>query len=277
MTTPSPLLRTRGGHEAGRVTYIELFFDLVFVFAVTQLSHSLIEHFSWHGALETLLMLLAVWWAWIYTSWVTNWLDPAKVAVRAALLALMLLGLILSASIPQAFETRGLVFAGAYVALQCGRCLFFLWAVRGQPGLVANFQRILVWFLASAVFWLMGAMQDGSARLALLGDRGRPGVQRRAGVFPRARPGPLHGRRLGRRRQPPCRTLRPVHDHRARRIDPGHRRDLRRHAVERQHHRRLPRLLRRQHRDVVAVFRRDGRSGRGGDRACPRSGPPGAV
>lgn len=166
MTTPSPLLRTRGGHEAGRVTYIELFFDLVFVFAVTQLSHSLIEHFSWHGAVETLLMLLAVWWAWIYTSWVTNWLDPAKVAVRVALLALMLLGLILSASIPQAFETRGLVFAGAYVALQCGRCLFFLWAVRGQPGLVANFQRILVWFLASAVFWLLGATQDGSARLA---------------------------------------------------------------------------------------------------------------
>lgn len=167
MTPPPTLLRDREGHDAGRVTTIELFFDLVFVFAVTQLSHSLVAHFTWHGALETLLILLSVWWAWIYTSWVTNWLDPAKVAVRAALLVLMLLGLILSASIPKAFESRGLVFAGAYVALHVGRCLFFLWAVRGHPGLVHNFQRILVWFLASAVFWLMGAMQDGSARLVL--------------------------------------------------------------------------------------------------------------
>jgi len=167
MGKPSQLLRARGGHEAGRVTYIELFFDLVFVFAVTQLSHSLIEHYSLLGALETFLMLLAVWWAWIDTSWVTNWLDPAKVPVRLALLVLMLLGLILSSSIPQAFETRAGVFVGAYVSLQVGRSLFFLWAVRGHPDMVRNFQRILIWFLVEAPFWILGATQEGGARLAL--------------------------------------------------------------------------------------------------------------
>ena len=61
-----------------RVTFVELFFDLVFVFAVTQLSHTLLEHLQPLGALQTALLMMAVWWVWIYTSWVTNWLDPEQ-------------------------------------------------------------------------------------------------------------------------------------------------------------------------------------------------------
>ncbi|AXQ31156.1 hypothetical protein D0B54_21845 [Solimonas sp. K1W22B-7] len=160
------LLRTREGHESGRVGYIELFFDLVFVFAVTQLSHALIHHFSLAGALQTLVLMLAVWWVWIYTSWVTNWLDPERLPVRLALMVLMLLGLLLSATIPQAFEERGLLFAGAYVAMQVGRTLFFLWAVRGRPGMVANFQRILVWLAASGLLWIGGGLAGHGERLA---------------------------------------------------------------------------------------------------------------
>ena len=72
------LLRVRGGHEHSRVTYVELFFDLVFVFAITQLSHTLLEHLDAGGLLQTALLFLAVWWVWIYTSWATNWLDPEK-------------------------------------------------------------------------------------------------------------------------------------------------------------------------------------------------------
>ena len=64
---------------------MELFFDLVFVFAVTQLSHYLLEHHDWRGILQTLVMFLAVWWAWIYTAWATNWLDPDLPPVRLAL------------------------------------------------------------------------------------------------------------------------------------------------------------------------------------------------
>jgi low temperature requirement protein LtrA len=73
------LLRIRKGHEHARVTFVELFFDLVFVFAVTQLSHALLAHFTPLGAGQTLLLMMAVWWVWIYTSWVTNWLDPERI------------------------------------------------------------------------------------------------------------------------------------------------------------------------------------------------------
>jgi low temperature requirement protein LtrA len=114
----------RRASEHGKVTFIELFFDLVFVLAVTQLSHTLIEHFNPAGAVQTGLLLLAVWCVWIYTSWMTNWLDPETIPVRLALLALTLVGLIVSASIPQAFGDRGLAFAGAYVLMQVGRTAF---------------------------------------------------------------------------------------------------------------------------------------------------------
>src|SRR3546814_6983264 len=76
------LFRTRGEHGHAPVTYIELFFDLVFVFAITQLSHGLLEHLGWTGALQTLILLFAVWWVWIYTTWAANWLDPERANVR---------------------------------------------------------------------------------------------------------------------------------------------------------------------------------------------------
>ncbi|MEO5716595.1 MAG: low temperature requirement protein A [Luteolibacter sp.] len=163
------LLRDHHGHESDKVAFIELFFDLVFVFAITQLSHSLIGHFSAEGALQTTMLLLAVWWVWIFTTWVTNWLDPEKIPVRFLLLAMMLLGLILSAALPQAFADKGLAFAGAYVLMQVGRSLFFLWAVKGNALMVRNFQRILVWLAAGGIFWLAGAFLSGGSRVVLWG------------------------------------------------------------------------------------------------------------
>jgi low temperature requirement protein LtrA len=160
----------RGEPENGhhRVTFVELFFDLVFVFAVTQLSHTLLEHLSLLGALQTALLLLAVWWVWIYTSWVTNWLDPETAPVRLMLFALMLVGLVLSTSLPKAFDTQGWVFAGAYVAMQLGRSLFMLWALAGRsPSIFLTFQRISFWFVLSALFWLAGACVDPGQRLIL--------------------------------------------------------------------------------------------------------------
>jgi len=160
----------RGKPENGhhRVTFVELFFDLVFVFAVTQLSHALINHLSLVGAIETALLLMAVWWVWIYTSWFTNWLDPDTTPVRLMLFALMFAGLILSTSLPQAFGARGWAFAGAYVAMQLGRSLFTLWAFAGRsPGNLRNFQRISAWFALSALFWCAGAFFAEGTRLIL--------------------------------------------------------------------------------------------------------------
>lgn len=162
------LQRARKGHEHNRVTYIELFFDLVFVFAITQLSHSLLEHLTPLGAVQTALLFLAVWWVWIYTCWITNWLEPDRTPVRLMLLVLMLAGLMLSTSLPRAFEDRGLAFAGAYVFMQVGRSLFVMWALRGHnEGNYRNFKRITTWLVGSGVLWIAGGFAEEGARLAL--------------------------------------------------------------------------------------------------------------
>lgn len=72
------LLRPRGGSDHAPVTFVELFFDLVFLFAVTQLSHGLLAHLSLRGAIETGLLTLAVWWVWIFTSWITTGAIPSS-------------------------------------------------------------------------------------------------------------------------------------------------------------------------------------------------------
>jgi low temperature requirement protein LtrA len=102
---PGNLRRPVGG--SARVTNVELFFDLVYVFAVTQLSHYLIDHPTVGGALQALLLLSMVWLVWAYTTWVTNWLDPDRIPVRLMLLGLALASLVMSAALPAAFGGRG--------------------------------------------------------------------------------------------------------------------------------------------------------------------------
>jgi low temperature requirement protein LtrA len=162
------LFRSYAPHQHSRVTYAELFFDLVFVFAVTQISHTLLGRFTPLGAVQAALLFLAVWWVWVYTSWVTNWLNPERTPVRILLFLLMLGGLVLSTSIPKAFESRGLWFAAAYAAMQVGRTLFLLASIpRTQPSIHRNAIRILVWLSTSAIFWIAGGLAEGHSRLLL--------------------------------------------------------------------------------------------------------------
>jgi low temperature requirement protein LtrA len=115
------LLRARDGGEQ-QVTSSELFFDLVFVFAVTQLSHRLLDEPIVVSTLETLLLLLlVVWSAWVTTTWVTNWFDANGLSMRLMLVTVMLASLLMSVAIPEAFGERGLMFALAYVTIQVGR------------------------------------------------------------------------------------------------------------------------------------------------------------
>jgi low temperature requirement protein LtrA len=156
----------RAPDRPSRVTNAELFFDLVFVFAVTQLSHMLLGRFTALGAVQVTLLFLAVWWVWVFTAWITNWLDPERTPVRILLFLLMLGGLVLSTSIPTAFEGRGLWFASAYAIMQTGRTLFWLFATPRDRTLVRhNAIRILVWLCCSAVFWICGGLAEGQARL----------------------------------------------------------------------------------------------------------------
>ena len=154
-----PLLRRRDGHHA-RVTYEELFFDLVYVFAVTQLSHELLHDLTPSGVLRTLILWFAVWLGWQYTCWVTNWFDPETPPIRGVLFATMALALVMAASIGGAFESRGLIFASVYAAIQVGRTAFIVFALGRDHPLSANYRRMLGWLLISACFWIAGGLAD---------------------------------------------------------------------------------------------------------------------
>jgi len=176
----SRFARTRDADEAQRATTLELFYDLVYVFAITQISHLLLDHLSWEGVGQSLVVLLAVWWSWNYTTWVTNELDPESVVVRLLLIGLMLASLVMAVAIPEAFGDRALLFAGAYVGIQVGRHLFLAYAAAGRGTMERErAQAILIWFAAAGVLWIAGALADGSTRTllwigALLVDYGAP-------------------------------------------------------------------------------------------------------
>ncbi|MFF5206196.1 low temperature requirement protein A [Streptosporangium sp. NPDC000396] len=158
-------MRARGA-GAATVTPFELFFDLVYVFAVTQLSHHLLDELTVIGAAKTLLLLLAVWWAWNYTSWMTNWFDPAHPRIRLVLAAVMLASLVMSAFLPEAFGERAVWFAGAYVAIQVGRTMSLVVLSRGTA-LRLTFSRILLWHVVTGVLWLYGAVAGGAVQTGL--------------------------------------------------------------------------------------------------------------
>jgi low temperature requirement protein LtrA len=162
------LQRPPEGENASRVTFVELFFDLVFVFAVTQISHLLIAHPDVPTLIQTLILTSAAWWVWVNTAWVTNWLNPEFGAVRAMLMVLMLLGLLMSSALPTAFSTGAPLFAIAYVSMQVGRSVFTALALRRHwPDNYVNFLRISVWAAGAGTLWLAGAFAPEEYRLPI--------------------------------------------------------------------------------------------------------------
>jgi low temperature requirement protein LtrA len=148
-------------------TPVELFFDLVYVFAITQLSHQILGNLSVAGVARAAFLLLVVWWAWIYTTWMANWFDPASSAVRGVLTAVMLGSLLMAAALPEAFGDRALLFAASYVALQVGRNAAAASLLTRRHRLRDVFERLVVWSAASGVLWLAGAALDSDQRLVL--------------------------------------------------------------------------------------------------------------
>jgi hypothetical protein len=196
------VLRERSDDASPRVTQMELFFDLVYVFAITQLSDFLFAHRSPRGALEALILFLAVWWAWNYTAWATNWIDPERPPVALLMVVLMAISLVMSAAIPQAFDARGLAFAAAYVLLQLVRSGFVVWAFAAGERMRRNYAQLLAWSAIAAVPWLVGAVvhredRPAAGRARRVGAARRPDVLRAAGDGGRRRRvrGRLH--RLG--------------------------------------------------------------------------------
>jgi low temperature requirement protein LtrA len=155
--------RLRRPETSQRATFLELFFDLAFVFALFQLSHELIQQLRWSGALQALVLLLTLWRVWIVTTWSTDRIDPEWWALQLLVVLTLLGTLVLAATLPEAFGKYGLTFAGVYVAIQYSRYIFILFALRGS-----ELQRLAVRALlssgVSAVLWIVGAFTHGTPR-----------------------------------------------------------------------------------------------------------------
>ena len=160
--TTVPLARPR--HRRSEVGPVELFFDLVYVFAIIQLSHLLIEHLSWAGAAQTVVVFAAVWWGWNYTAWAMNWLDPSRTAVQLLSGVLMLAALGMAIAIPSAFGDGAWLFVGCYVFMGILRPVFMMVAHRGHQ-LASNYRMLLVWTLLAGIFWVAGAALPAEWRL----------------------------------------------------------------------------------------------------------------
>lgn len=161
---------------ARSVTPLELFFDLVYVFTVSQLSSNLIGDVSWRGIEETLILTLAVMYAWFMTVWTSNWLDVDRRPVQLMLLVLMFATLLMATSVSAAFgvhiagvdlgEDRAGLFVIGYLAIQIGRTLFAVAAFRGHR-LHRHFVNALVWEAGTGLIWIAGIFADGDARLEI--------------------------------------------------------------------------------------------------------------
>ena len=154
-----------GSQPQVRVTNMELFFDLVYVFAITQLSDFLYGHLTALGALHALILFAAVWWAWNYTAWATNWIDPDQAATALMMIVLMGLGLVMAAALPRAFGPHAVVFTVAYVLLQVLRTGFVAAAFPAGDSMRANNLRLLSWLALAGAVWIIGAFLHGDARL----------------------------------------------------------------------------------------------------------------
>jgi low temperature requirement protein LtrA len=178
MSTPSPHLRNRDGGDQA-TTSAELFFDLVYVFAITQLSQLIIERQTLVAAGQGMFLLLVVWWAWTYTTWMVNWFDPESTKVRLVLLVGALASLLMAAAVPGAFGSHALLFAAAYVFLQVGRNVAAVLLLDSDHALRPVFARIVAWSVLSGLLWLAGAVVPEGVRVglwaaALVADLGAP-------------------------------------------------------------------------------------------------------
>jgi low temperature requirement protein LtrA len=113
---------------------------------------------------QAAFLLLVVWWAWIYATWMVNWFDPGSTKVRLILACVTLTSLLMSAAIPTAFGSEAWLFAGAYVFMQIGRNVAVTMLIEPDHHLRLVFQRLIAWSCLSAPLWIAGAVVDESAR-----------------------------------------------------------------------------------------------------------------
>ena len=159
----------RRAERKQRVTPLELLFDLVVVFAVTQVTTFLARNPTWGGLLRGTLLLGAIWWAWSAYAWLTNTLDPEEGAVRLAVLAAAAAMLVVSLAAPGAFGSDGVIFAVAYMVVRALHLVLFAIASRGDRDLFQAVMRTLPGSTIAPVLLVVAGVLHGSSQLALWG------------------------------------------------------------------------------------------------------------
>ncbi len=165
MSDVAPLVVESTSEEGERKTsYLELFFDLVFVFAITQVTLLILEDTSPAGFARAALVLALVWWAWSAYAWMTNAIDIESLVVRLIVLAAMAAAFFMALAVPDAYQDEGVWFAVAYFTVRVLHIALFGWGVRDDPGQRRALLRLAPWFLGAALVVLAGGFVDGDAR-----------------------------------------------------------------------------------------------------------------
>jgi low temperature requirement protein LtrA len=150
-----------------RVTPLELFFDLVFVYAITQVTLLMSNDTTWAGIGRGLLVLAALWWAWTGYAWLTNTLEPEEGAVRAGMFAAMAAMLVVALAVPDAFGADALLFGVAYLIVRLLHLLLYAIAGKRDPDLLGAVLRFMPPATLAPVIILVAGFADGRAQAAL--------------------------------------------------------------------------------------------------------------
>ena len=153
--------------EEKRTGFIELFFDLVFVFAFTQVTTMVVEDTSAAGLARAALVFALVWWAWSAYAWLTNAIDVENVATRVFVFAAMLAAFFVALGVPDAYADEGAWFATAYFAVRVLHVALYMWGVRADPVMRAPVARLAPWFLVAPTIALAGGFVEDPWRTSL--------------------------------------------------------------------------------------------------------------
>jgi low temperature requirement protein LtrA len=159
----SPVPATTTDRTDAQVPPLELFFDLVFVFAVSQLSEHLLTHLTWRGAAETLVLLVAVFEVWSYTSWGSTLPGLSRDRHRWTLVVVMVVALFMNAGITSAFEDGPWLFVVPYLVCRIGPAVY--WRMTSSA-LREHYGAMLVWFVPTGALWVLGAVASSGTRLS---------------------------------------------------------------------------------------------------------------
>jgi low temperature requirement protein LtrA len=160
-------LEAASAEEEKRTGYLELFFDLVFVFAFTQVTSLVVEDTSATGLARAALVFALVWWAWSAYAWLTNAIDVDNVGTRLFFFAAMLAAFFVALAVPDAYTDEGVWFATAYFAVRVLHVALYVWGVRDDHVQRAAVLRLAPWFLVAPTVALAGGFADDPWRTSL--------------------------------------------------------------------------------------------------------------